>query len=153
MIFKSMFRIYFIVVMLGVLVSTSGCTLASPFNQLVAQADEPTATTEIARTPRPTFTATPVATSTPTETSTPTITPTPTDTPTPRPPTPTRTPSPTRTPTVTPTSPPPPPRPPTATPLPTDTPAPTWPYKPVEVFSAPTQSTLLSIMVAIQAPN
>jgi hypothetical protein len=153
MIFNSMSRIYLIIVMLGVFLATLGCTLASPFDRLIAQADAPTATTEIPRTPRSTFTATPVATDTPTSTLTPTPTPIPSDTPTPRQPTATRTPSPTVTPTETATSRPAPPRPPTAPPPPTNTPAPTWPYKVVELYSAPTESTLLSIMVAIQTSN
>ncbi|MEW5958110.1 MAG: hypothetical protein AB1801_10325, partial [Chloroflexota bacterium] len=63
------------------LVFTSACTLASPFDQLAASANEPTP--EPVRTLQPTFTPTPVATPTPTNTSTPTITPIPTDTPTP----------------------------------------------------------------------
>lgn len=154
MIFKSISRLFFIIVMLAVFVSTSGCTLASPFNQLVvAQANEPTATAETSRTPRPTFTATPLATPTPVDTATPTPTPIPSDTPTPRPPTPTRTPTSTQTPPPTATNRPAPPPPPTNTPAPTDTPVPTWPYKLAELYSQPTQANILSIMVAIQAPD
>jgi hypothetical protein len=143
----------------AVLASISACTLASPFDQLVAYATESAKATEVAvvvYTPRPTFTATAPATPTPTKTFTPTVTPIPTDTPTPRQPTATRTVTPTSTPTPAPTNtkgPPPPPPPPTNTPAPTDTPAPTWAYKLVELYSAQTQANILSIMVAIQAPD
>ena len=136
-----------ILVLMGA-ASTSACTLASPFDRLVARADE--ATPELVGTLQPTFTPTPVFTATPTKTTTPTITPIPTDTPTPLPPTETPTPLPTDTPTITPTSPPPPP---TNTPLPTDTPAPSWDYRLAELFNAPSNANILSIVVAIQDNN
>ena len=127
---------------------TSACTLASPFDRLVASVSEPTP--EPVRTLQPTFTPTPVATPTPTNTSTPTITPIPTDTPTP---TQTPTSPPTNTPTPTETSTPAPPPPPTNTPLPTDTPTPSWEYQLAELFSAPSTANILSIVVAIQNQN
>ncbi len=135
------------VILLGV-TFTSACTLASPFDQLVTMATE--STEGVARTPRPTFTSTPETTPTPTKTATPTITPIPTDTPTPPLPTKTPTPPPTDTPTITPTSTPAPPPPPTNTPGPTDTPAPSWDYQLSELFSAPTNANILSIIVAVQ---
>lgn len=140
-------------ILAGVLfLSLTGCTLASPFDQLLA---EPAATpvAEVVQTPQPTFTATSVATSTPTVTPTPTLTPIPTDTPTPPIPTDTATPTPTRTPTEAPTNTPAPPPPPTNTPLPTDTPTPSWEYHVAEIFNSPTQANILSIMVAVQTQN
>ena len=131
----------------------SGCTLASPFNQLLAEDPQPTAVVEVNFTPRPTFTATAVATPSPTVTRTPTLTPPPTVTPTPAAPTSTPTPVPSSTPTATETSTPAPPAPPTNTPLPTDTPAPTWGFRLAELYDSPTQANILSIMVAIQAPD
>lgn len=131
----------------------SGCTLASPFDRLVAYATESAASTQPVEplfTPRPTFTPTPPVTPTPTQTSTPTVTPTPSETP---PPTVTRTPRPTQTPTPTLTSTPAPPPPPTPTPLPTDTPAPSYGFRLAEMYSQPTQANILSIMVAIQNPD
>ncbi len=124
---------------------TSACTLASPFDRLVAAARQQTV--EPVRTLQPTFTPTLPATPTPTKTPTATLTPIPTDTPTPLPPTATATPLPTDTPTITPTSPPPPP---TNTPPPTDTPAPSWDYQLVELFNAPSTANILSIVVAVQ---
>jgi hypothetical protein len=121
----------------------SACTLASPFDKLLAEAVTPTET--IVRTLQPTFTSTPVPTPTPTVTRTPTLTPIPTETPTT---TPTRTPRPTRTPTLTPTGT---PAPPTNTPPPTPTPIPTMPFRLAELYTQPTESNLLSIMTAIQA--
>lgn len=135
---------------------TSGCALASPFDQLVAYATEAAGSTQVAGiiyTPRPTFTATLPTTPTPTKTPTPTITPIPTDTLTPLPPTDTPTPRPTETPTPGPTNTPAPPPPPTPTPLPTNTPAPIWAYQLSELYSQPTQANILSIMVAIQTHN
>lgn len=134
--------------------SVTGCTLASPFNQLLAKpvitaAPVSQATLSLL----PTFTSTPVATSTPTVTPTPTLTPVPTDTPTLPPPTDTPTPVPSSTPTASPTRTPAPPPPPTNTPLPTDTPAPTWEYAVAEIFGSPTQANILSIMVAVQTQN
>ncbi|MBN1221164.1 MAG: hypothetical protein JXM69_19735 [Anaerolineae bacterium] len=126
-----------------IVISTLACTLASPFDQLVANVVE-TSTPTVARTPQPTFTATPLATATPTKTATPTLTPIPTKTP---PPTSTPTQPPTRTPTPTATGTPPPP---TNTPLPTDIPAPRWDYVLSEQYTQPTEATILSIMVAIQ---
>lgn len=137
-------------VLLVVLLLLAGCTLASPFDQLLAESPLPTPVVELGFTPRPTFTSTPVATPTPSVTPTPTLTPIPTATPSP---TNTRTPRPTATPTPTETSTPAPPPPPTNTPLPTDTPTPSWDYKLAELFSSPTQANILSIMVAIQAPD
>ena len=123
------------------------CTLAPPYDRLATDLVAPT---EVAAhiAPQPTFTATSPVTATPTQTSTPTLTPFPTATPsptstrTPLPPVATQTPLPTDTST---------PAPPTKTPLPTPTPAPTWEYKLVEQYTQPTQSTLLSIMVAVQS--
>jgi hypothetical protein len=135
---------------LFLLLFITGCTLASPFDKLVAMAEEPTPTEEILKTLQPTFTSTPEATPTPTVTPTPTLTPIPSDTPTL---TPTRTPRPTRTPTSTPTSTPAPPPPPTQPPPPTPTPVPTWQFKLAELYTQPTESTLLSIMVAVQAAD
>lgn len=126
----------------------SACTLASPFDQLVTSAVDPTVT--VHKTPRPTFTLTPVVTPTPTKTSTPTLTPIPTDTPTPLLPTATPTPPPTNTPTPGPTDTPAPPPPPTNTPAPTDTPTPAWGYQMAELYTQPTEATILSIMVAVQ---
>jgi hypothetical protein len=137
-------------ILLAAVAVLSGCTLASPFNQLLTPTPEPAVVAETQFTPRPTFTATPAATPTPSITPTPTLTAIPTATPTP---TNTRTPRPTRTPTATSTSTPAPPPPPTNTPLPTDTPAPTWDYQLLELFNSPTQANILSIMVAIQAPD
>jgi hypothetical protein len=128
--------------------ATSACTLASPFDQLVASAQEPTP--EPLRTLQPTFTPTLVATPTPTKTSTPTVTPIPTETPTP---TQTPTAPPTSTPTPTETSTPAPPPPPTNTPLPTDTPAPTYDFQLAELFNASSTANILSIVVAIQNHN
>lgn len=127
---------------------SAACTLASPFDQLVASAQEPTP--EPFRTLQPTFTPTPVASPTPSKTSTPTITPIPSDTPTP---TQTPTSPPTNTPTPTETSTPAPPPPPTNTPLPTDTPAPSWEFRLGELFNAPSNANILSIVVAIQDQN
>jgi hypothetical protein len=124
----------------------SGCTLASPFDQLIASAEE-LSTPEPVRTLQPTFTPTPKITPTPSKTATPTITPFPTATntatitPTPRP---TKTPTPTATGT---------PRPPTSTPLPTDTPQPKWGFYLAEQYTQPTEATLLSIMVAVQGAD
>lgn len=140
------------ILILGLL-STS-CTLASPFDRLVALALTPTPeAVTAAGTLRPTFTPTPIYTATPTETSTPTITPIPTETPTPTEtatPTITPTPEPTLTPTPGPTRPPPPP---TNTPPPTDTPAPTYDFQIAEVFRAPSQANILSIVTAVQDGN
>lgn len=130
------------------LVITTACTLASPFDKLVALAVEPTR--EIVKTLQPTFTSTPVATSTPTMTPTPTLTLAPTATATSSP---TRTPRPTRTPTPTATGTPVPPPPPTRVPPPTDTPAPSWPYKLAELYTQPTDATILSIMTAVQTAD
>lgn len=125
------------------LILLTGCTLASPFNQLVAMTeDTPTAT--VVKTLQPTFTTTPIPTDTPTISPTPTLTPIPTDTPTV---TPTRTPRPTRTPTVTPTGT---PAPPTNTPPPTPTPIPTMPFRLAELYTQPTEANILSIMTAVQ---
>ncbi len=130
------------------LVLNLACTLASPFDKLVAMAVAPTV--EVIKTVRPTFTSTPVSTPTPTITLTPTFTP---------PPTPTSTPTNTRTPRLTPTatptatSTPGPPPPPTYTPLPTNTPAPTWPFRLAELYTQPTEATILSIMVAVQGAD
>lgn len=130
----------------------TSCVLASPFDQL-AVAMEATEAAE-SRTPQPTFTVTSEATDTPTVTPTPTLTPFPTDTPTPPLPTETATPLPTETPTITPipsetpTSPPPPP---TDTPAPTEPPPPSWDYQVSEIYSAPTNATILSIIVAVQS--
>lgn len=135
---------HFIIVLLVCLLLTAGCTLASPFDKLVAMAETPTPTLEVVHTPRPTFTPTPVPTPTPTITLTPSLTPSPTVTKTP---TPTRTPRPTRTPTPAPTDT---PRPPTQTPPPTPTPVPTLPFKLVELYTQPTEANILSIMVAVQ---
>ena len=76
----------------------SACTLASPFDQLVAAARQPTE--EPVRTLQPTFTPTPIFTPTPTKTPTPVTTPTlePITSPTYTPP-PTQTPTPPVTPT------------------------------------------------------
>jgi hypothetical protein len=137
------------VLLLGITL-VSGCTLASPFHQLIANVEEPAEVAEVLRTPRPTFTNTPENTPTATITPTPTATPIPTDTPTPLPPTETPTPVPSDTPTITPTNTPAPPPPPTNTPAPTDTPAPSWQYQLSELYSQPTQANILSIMVAIQ---
>lgn len=134
--------------MLAGLVFGFGCTLASPLDRLLAVA-EPTATF-IPRTPQPTFTSTPPATPTPSQTPTPTITPTPTNT---RTPTVSPTPRPSATPTATETGTPAPPPPPTPTPAPTDTPAPSWEFQLAELYSQPTDSTLLSIIVAVQSGN
>jgi hypothetical protein len=128
--------------LLGLAVMTA-CTLASPFDKLVAMAVEQ-ATVEIVMTLQPTFTLTPTPTPSPTITPSPTLTPIPTDTPTL---TPTRTPRPTRTPTSTPTGT---PAPPTNTPAPTPTPVPTWPFRLVELYTQPTEANILSIMTAIQ---
>jgi hypothetical protein len=131
----------------------SGCTLASPFDRLVAYATESVRLTEVAGviyTPRPTFTATLPATPSPTRTPTPTLTSIPTETATP---TDAPTPAPTDTPTPGPTNTPAPPPPPTPTPLPTDTPAPSWAYQLSELYNQPTQANILSIMVAIQTHN
>lgn len=122
-----------------------GCTLASPFNQFLAAA-EPTPTF-IPRTPQPTFTSTPVPTLTPSQTPTPTITPSPTNT---RTPTVSPTPRPSATPTPTETRT---PGPPTPTPGPTDTPTPSWDFQLAELYSQPTDATLLSIIVAVQSGN
>jgi hypothetical protein len=138
-------NILIVCVLLGCVLIT-GCTLASPFDRLVARV-EPTPEVVPTGTLRPTFTPTPPHTPTPTKTATPTVTPIPTETPTPLPPTATSTPPPTDTPTITPTSPPPPP---TPTPGPTDTPAPTYDYQLGELFSAPTQANILSIITAVQ---
>lgn len=128
------------------LILLTGCTLASPFNQLVAMAeDTPTAT--VVKTLQPTFTSTPVPTDTPTISPTPTLTPIPTDTPTV---TPTRTPRPTHTPTITPTGT---PAPPTNTPPPTPTPIPTMPFRLAELYTQPTEATILSIMTAVQTAD
>lgn len=147
------------------ILSLTGCTLAPPFNQLVADASEADSATEVAqitRTPKPTFTPTPAWTDTPTSTPTPriTATPTPTETPeatdTPTPtetpevtetPTPTETPEPTNTPRPANTLPPPPP---TNTPGPTLTPVPRWDYLLAENFSSPSNASILSIIVAVQ---
>jgi len=137
--------ILFAVLLVSLAITTSACTLASPFNQLVAQADTPTPTT--VHTLQPTFTPTAPVTPTPTKTSTPTLTPIPTETPTP---TSTATPLPTDTPTVTPTNTPAPPPPPTNTPLPTDTPTPSWDFRLAEMFNSPTNATIFSIVVAVQ---
>lgn len=126
----------------------SACTLASPFDRLVAAAVE--ATEEPPKTAQPTFTSTPVYTPTPTVTPTPTLTPLPTATPTS---TPTPTPPPTHTPTITPTGTPTPPPPPTNTPAPTDTPTPSWEFQLAELYQYPTQATILSIIVAVQDHN
>ena len=136
-----------IVMLLGV-VFTSACTLASPFDRLVAAQVDPVE--ESAGTPRATFTLTPILTPTPTKTPTPTITPIPTGTPTPPLPTATPTSPPTGTPTTTPTFTPAPPSPPTNTPAPTDTPLPSWDYQLAELFSAPTNANILSIVTAVQ---
>ncbi|HEX9925108.1 MAG TPA: hypothetical protein VGD99_20800 [Anaerolineae bacterium] len=141
-------RIVIVGVLFG-LVTVSGCTLASPFDQLLASAIELTPMIAT-NTPRPTFTLTPLATPTPTKTATPTITPIPTETLTPLPPTSTPTSPPTETPTITPTSPPPPP---TNTPGPTDTPAPSWEFQLAELFSAPTNANILSIITAVQTSS
>jgi hypothetical protein len=125
-----------------VTLGVSGCTLASPFDRLLAAAE--TSTIAPVRTLQPTFTVTPVSTHTPTVTPTPTLTPLPTSTPTPKP---TATPTATTTPTLTPTFT---PAPPTKTPLPTNTPTPSWDYRLAEMFNAPTNSTLMSIVVAVQ---
>ncbi len=148
-------RGFLVVTLSGIVFLLSGCTLASPFNQLAEVAlAEPTE--EIIRTPQPTFTVTVETTATPTKTTTPTLTPVPTDTPTPLP---TETPSDTATPLLTatatdaPTNTPAPPTntpAPTEPPPPTDTPAPSWEYQLSEQFGSPTNSTILSIMVAIQ---
>jgi hypothetical protein len=133
-----------------------GCTLASPFNQLISNDLQPTAVAEVVFTPRPTFTPTQPATSTPVNTPTPTLTPIPshTSTPTASPvPTGTPTAAPTDTPEPTTTNTPGPPPPPTNTPLPTDTPAPTWEYQVAEIFTSPTEANILSIMVAVQTHN
>jgi hypothetical protein len=63
------------------------------------------------------------------------------------------TPRPSATPTATETGTPAPPPPPTHTPAPTDTPAPSWEYDLAELYSQPTDSTLLSIIVAVQTGN
>jgi len=141
----------FLALLLTSTVLISACTLASPFDQLVAAAVGPTEAP--VRTLQPTFTSTPPSTPTPTKTATSTITPIPTDTPTPLPPTDTPTPLPTDTPTITPTNTPAPPPPPTNTPAPTDTPAPTWDYQLAELFQAPSNATILSIIVAVQDQN
>lgn len=143
-----MIRYFLIGLILLSIAFTTACTLASPFDQLVASAQEPTP--EPVRTLQPTFTPTAVATPTPTKTSTPTVTPIPTETPTP---TQTPTAPPTRTPTPTETSTPAPPPPPTNTPLPTDTPAPTYDFQLAELFNAPSTANILSIVVAIQNSN
>ena len=143
----------FLIFALVSLIFEAGCTLASPVDRLVAAVNEPTEVVQAAATVRPTFTSTPLTTATPTKTSTPTATAIPTDTPTPTitaTPTSTRTPTPgpTSTPTVPPTPPPP-----TNTPAPTPTPLPHWDYQVAETYSQPTQSNLLSIMVAVQTPD
>ncbi len=147
------FRLLDVLLLAGALYFLAGCTLASPFNQLLAEEPSATPVALAAQTLQPTFTATPEATATPTVTPTPTLTPVPTDTPTPPIPTDTATPRPTATPTEPPTSTPAPPPPPTNTPLPTDTPAPTWDYQLAEIFNSPTQANILSIMVAVQTHN
>jgi hypothetical protein len=129
---------------LGIFLTLS-CTLAPPFDRLVASAGEPTEA--MVRTPRPTFTPSPVLTPTPTKTPTSTVTPIPSATATPIP---TATPRPTATPTTTSTTTPAPPPPPTNTPLPTDTPAPSWEFRLEELFSSPTNANILSIVTAIQ---
>lgn len=133
---------------LAALLLSMACTLAPPFDKLVALAVEPTL--EIVKTLQPTFTSTPVATPTPTLTSTPTMTLTPTATATP---TPTRTPRPTRTPSPTATGTPAPAPLPTEPPPPTNTPAPTWPYRLAELYTQPTDATILSIMTAVQTAD
>jgi hypothetical protein len=143
---KSLIKLITLAILSLLLMATaSACTLASPFNQLLAQADTPTPATVHTR--QPTFTPTLPVTPTPTRTPTPTLTPIPTETPTP---TATRTPLPTNTPTVTPTNTPAPPPPPTNTPLPTDTPLPTWDFQLAELFNSPTTANIFSIIVAIQ---
>ncbi len=135
----------YILILTLIMILISSCTLASPFDQLVAQAVESTPTT--VPTLHPTFTPTPEFTATPTQTNTPTNTPFPTATPTS---TITPTPRPTQTPTPTDTGTPTPPPPPTNTPLPTNTPEPKWGYQLAELYSQPTEATILSIMVAVQ---
>ena len=132
--------------LLGLLLTTA-CTLASPFDKLVAMAVEVEPTLEIVKTLQPTFTLTPVATPTPTITPTPTLTSIPTATATP---TPTRTPRPTRTPTPTATDT---PAPPTKPPPPTPTPVPTWQFRLAELYTQPTEANILSIMTAVQAAD
>jgi hypothetical protein len=145
---KSFIRIAFLFLTLASLAFTSACTLASPFDKLLAYLDQPP--TQVVMTLQPTFTATLPATPTPTQTSTPTVTPIPSDTPTP---TVTNTPRPSATPTPTITNTPAPPPPPTHTPPPTDTPTPSWEYQLVELYSYHTDATILSIIVAVQTAN
>jgi len=133
-----------IVGMLFGLALTSACTLASPFDKLVAMAVAQPTEEVVVKTPQATFTLTPVPTDTPTISPTPTLTPVPTDTPTL---TPTRTPRPTGTPTSTPTGT---PAPPNKTPPPTPTPVPTWQFNLAELYTQPTEANNLSIMTAVQ---
>jgi len=142
--------------------SLSGCTLGSPFNQLIPLAEgTPTEVALAERTPRATFTPTPDWTDTPTHTATPTLThtPIPTDTPVPTDtpastdtPVPTDTPAPTDTPVPTNTSAPVVQQPaaPTSPPPPTNTPEPSWDFHLAEMFSAPSLANIFSIMVAVQ---
>jgi hypothetical protein len=136
------------ILVIFILTLTLACALASPFDRLVAGVVE--STPEVTRTLQPTFTPTLPVTPTPTKTPTPTITPIPTDTPTPPIPTDTPTPPATDTPTPAPTDTPAPPPPPTDTPAPTEPPAPTWDYQLSELYTQPTEATILSIMVAVQ---
>lgn len=146
-----------------ILLSGLGCTLGSPFNQIFTFPTEtPTQSARVALELRPTFTVTPDWTATPTNTATPLLTATPTRTETPintpmpdatETPEPTDTLEPTQVPPPTNTRPPPPP--PTATPIPapTNTPEPQWDFRIEEVFFAPSNANILSIVVAIQNHN